>query len=178
MKKTVLFVCALFVGVFCASAQGEFKKGDKFVEGSVSFSKTKGVESTYGFQPTVGYFVTDKVAAGLSVNIGRNDEGVKTTGVGAFGRYYVLNIGKNFKTFSQLGVGTLTVDDGATKTTAFRTAVDLGANYFVTNRLALSINLADVINFTIVESASQFNIGWSGVTNPLSVAKFGVLYKF
>jgi outer membrane protein len=177
MKKTVLFVCALFVGVFCASAQ-EFKKGDKFVEGSVSYAKSEGVESTYGFQPTVGYFVTDKVATGVSVNIGRDEEGVKTTGFGAFGRYYLLNIGKNFKAFSQLGVGTLTANDGTAKITAFRANVDLGANYFVTNRLALSLNLADVVSFTSVESASQFSIGWNGVTNPLSLTRFGVLYKF
>jgi hypothetical protein len=44
--------------------------------------------------------------------------------------------------------------------------------------LALSVGLADVVNYTSVEGNSTFNIGWSGVSNPLNAAQFGVLYKF
>lgn len=175
MKKVALFFALMFT-VLITSAQ--FKKADKFVEGTVSYSKSTGADAIYGIQPTLGYFVTDRFAVGASGEFGKNKDGVKTTGVNAFGRCYVLNIGKNLKTFSQLNVGTTSVDNAGIKTSAFGINVGLGVNYFVSSKLALSMHVADLMNYTSVESNSTFTIGWTGVNNPLSAAKFGVLYRF
>lgn len=178
MKKVVFLVVALFAAITFANAQNGFKKGNKFVEGSVSYTQEEGTHATYGFQPTIGYFVTDRFALGVSGDFAKDETGAKTTGFGAFGRCYVLNIGQNFKAFSQLGIGTTTINDAGVKTTGTGVNFGFGANYFVNSKLALSVGLADVVNYTSVEGNSTFNIGWSGVSNPLNAAQFGVLYKF
>ena len=178
MKKVVFLVVALFAAITFTNAQTAFKKGNKFVEGSVSYTKAEGTDATYGFQPTIGYFLTDRFAVGVSGDFAKDENGVKTTGFGAFGRFYVLNIGQNFKAFSQLGIGTTSINDAGVKTSGMGVNLGFGANYFVSSKLALSVGLADVVNYTSVEGNSNFNIGWSGVTNPLNAAQFGVLYKF
>lgn len=178
MKKVVLLAIALIAAVTFTNAQNNFKKSDKFVEGTVSYAKAEGVDATYGLQPTIGYFVTDRFAVGVAGAFGKDAEGVKTTGFGAFGRCYILNIGQNLKTFSELGVGTTTINDAGVKTSAFGINLGLGVNYFVSPKLAVTLNVADIMNYTSVESSSTFTIGWEGVTNPLSAAKFGVLYRF
>jgi outer membrane protein len=178
MKKVVFLVVALFAAITFTNAQTGFKKGNKFVEGSVSYTKAEGTDATYGFQPTIGYFLTDRFAVGVSGDFSKDENGVETTGFGAFGRCYVLNIGQNFKAFSQLGVGTTTINNAGVKATGTGVNFGFGANYFVSSKLALSVGLADVINYTSVEGNSTFNIGWSGVSNPLNAANFGVLYKF
>ena len=178
MKKVVLLAVALLAAITFTNAQNNFKKSDKFVEGTVSYAKAEGIDATYGLQPTIGYFVTDRFAVGVSGAFGKDVDGVKTTGFGAFGRCYILNIGQNLKTFSQLGVGTTTINDAGVKTSAFGINLSLGVNYFVSPKLAVTLNVADLMNYTSVESSSTFTIGWEGVTNPLSAAKFGVLYRF
>ena len=178
MKKVVFLVVALFAAITFANAQTGFKKGNKFVEGSVSYTKAEGTDATYGFQPTIGYFLTDRFAVGVAGDFGKDGAGVKTSGVGAFGRCYVLNIGQNFKAYSQLGVATMTVNDAGVKTSGTGVNFGFGANYFVSSKLALSVNLADVVSYQSVEGSSTFNVGWSGVSNPLNAAQFGVLYKF
>jgi outer membrane protein len=178
MKKVVLLAIGLIAAVTFTNAQNNFKKSDKFVEGTLSYSKSTDVDATYGFQPTIGYFVTDRFAVGVSGAFGKDGAGTKTNGIGAFGRCYVLNIGQNLKTFSQLSVGTTSVDEAGVKTSAFGVNLGLGVNYFVSPKLALSLNIADIASYTSVESNSTFTIGWEGVTNPISAAKFGVLYRF
>jgi outer membrane protein len=177
MKKVVFLVVALLAAVTFTNAQG-FKKADKFVEGTVSYTKETDMDAEYSVSPTIGYFVTDRFAVGVSGTIGRTSADVKTTGVSVFGRCYVLNIGKNFKTFSQLTAGTNTADATGVKTTTTSVNIGLGANYFVSNRLALTMNVADLVNYSKVEDASTFTVGFNGVTNPFSLASFGVLYKF
>lgn len=99
-----------------------FKKTDFIVEGNLSANtsndKTNYIKTnSFNFNPSVGYFVTDKIAVGLDFNVGNNK---KTTnvdqanesyvkgnsfGVGAYGRYYFLELGSRFKTYAQLGTG-------------------------------------------------------------------------
>lgn len=174
MKKVALFLALSLVATF-ASAQ--FKKADKFVEGTVSYSKSNGSDASYNLQPTAGYFVTDRVAVGVFGQVGK-DQGDETTGVGAFGRCYILDIGKNLKTYSQLNVGNSTVTTAGVKTSTFGIDLGLGVNYFVSSKLALALDVASLMSYTSQGSNNTFTIGWTGVTNPLSAAKFGVLYKF
>ena len=113
MKKLISML-ALVAITLTASAQ-TFKKSDKFLEGTVSYSKS-GEDVEYSIAPTVGYFVTDNVAVGVSAQYGEDkDISETTTGVGAFVRCYFLNIGKNFKAYSQVGLGNATTKAGDTK---------------------------------------------------------------
>ena len=178
MKKVVLLVVAFITAITFTNAQNNFKKSNKFVEGTVSYTKSTGIDAEYGFQPTVGYFLTDRFAVGILGIFDKDASGVKTNSIGAFGRCYVLNVGQNLKTFSQLNIGTTSVNDVGIKTSAFGVNLGLGINYFVSPKLALTLNVANLVDYTSIKSNSTFNIGWEGITNPLNASKFGVLYKF
>ena len=183
MKKILLILVAA-LGL-TATAQTGFKKSEKFVEGTFSYEKTKGLDATYTIAPTVGYFLTDKTAVGISVETGNvtNDvdthTGVVTPTTGkhfcttVFARHYFLNLGQNFKVYSQLGVSNH--NDADTKA-YFTTDLGLGLNYFVTKKLALTTSVANLASYD--DSKSQFKVGFDGVDNPLNTVKFGALYRF
>lgn len=173
MKKLFSILTLFVVMSFTANAQ--FKKADKFVEGTASYTKTEGTDGTYGLSPVVGYFVNDKMAIGAYGEFSKN-ETTKTNNVGVFGRHYFLNIGKNFKTFSQLSVLSSTTTVAGEKTSGVSFNFGLGANYFVTSRLALSTSLGNLMSYD--GGSSEFSIGFSGIKNPISNPSFGVLYKF
>ncbi len=182
MKKQIKLIAVAFLLSLTAftsvNAQIAFKKSDKFVEGTASYSKSEGTDASYSLAPTVGYFISDRFAAGVFGQVGKDGDGVETSTIGAFGRCYVLNIGKNLTTYSQLNVGSSSVNDAGTKTSALGINLGLGANYFVSPKLALSMHISDLMNYTSVESSSSFSIGWEGVNNPFSMTKFGLLYRF
>ncbi len=158
-----------------ANAQSNFKKSDKILEGTASYVKTEGADASYSLAPTIGYFLTDKFAIGVAGETAKNDAGVKTNSIGVFGRCYFLNIGKNLKTYSQLTMSNVTINDAGS---AFGLNLGLGLNYFVSSKLALTLHVADLVDYSDLESSSKFSIGWQGVTNPFSASKFGVLYRF
>jgi outer membrane protein len=178
MKKMFSILAVLTIFAVSANAQSSFKKSDVILEGTASYSKTEGLDATYSIAPSIGYFLTDKFAIGIIGETAKDDAGVKTNAIGVFGRCYVLNIGKNLKTYSQLTMSSLSVNDDASKTSAFGVNLGLGLNYFVSPKLALTLNVADLVDYSNVESTSTFSIGWQGVTNPFSATKFGVLYRF
>ena len=169
MKKILLILVAA-LGL-TATAQTGFKKSDKFVEGSVSYTKVKDVDATYTIAPSVGYFLTDKTAVGVSLSTTKNV--TNTTSVGVFARHYFLNAGQNFKVYSQLGVN----NNNDADTKAYVSAnLGLGLNYFVTQNLALTTSLTSLASYD--DSTSTFKVGFDGISNPLNATKFGVIYKF
>ena len=183
MKKILLILVAA-LGL-TATAQTGFKKSDKFVEGTFSYEKTKDVDATYTFAPTVGYFLTDKTAVGISVETGNvtktidSHTGDVTTTTGkhfcttVFARHYFLNVGQSFKVYSQLGV----TNNNDADTKSYVTAdFGLGLNYFVTKKLALTANLTSLASYD--DSASTFKVGFNKVDNPLTTPKIGLIYKF
>lgn len=181
MNKQIKLIAAALIfslTAFTVNAQNAFKKSDKIVEGSASYVKTEGSNASYSLTPTVGYFLTDRFAAGLTADFGKDANDTKTTGLGVFGRCYILNIGKNFKTFSQLNIGNTNTTEQGVTTSSFGVNLGIGANYFVSKNLALSVGLADLIEYSGTETNSTFSIGWNGITNPLNAANFGVLYRF
>ena len=181
MKKSLKLVVlsVLFSALALTSqAQATLAKSDKFVEGTFSYSSSTGTDAAYGIKPTVGYFLTDKFAVGVLGEVGKTSTGAKTLNYGAFGRCYCLNVGEKFKAYSQLTVLSSSTDNAGTKTNSFSTDLGIGANYFFTSKLALSVNLVNLISYTSSGSNSNFTVGFDGVTNPISPVKFGVLYKF
>ena len=159
-----------------ANAQSSFKKSDKILEGTASYVKTEGAEASYSLAPTIGYFLTDKFAIGVAGETAKDDAGVKTNSIGVFGRCYFLNIGKNLKTYSQLTMSNTTINNDGKS--SFGLNLGLGLNYFVSSKLALTLHVADLVDYSDLESTSKFSLGWQGVTNPFSSSKFGVLYRF
>ena len=168
MKKILLILVATLGLV--ANAQTGFKKSDIFVEGSFSYAKEKGVDATYSFAPTAGYFLTDKFALGAQVE---KSNTMDKLSAGVFARYYFLNVGKDFKVFSGLNFDT---NDALVNRPNVNASLGLGVNYFVTKNLALSANLANLSNYNF--ETGSFNVGFDGIENPFSATKFGVLYKF
>jgi outer membrane protein len=182
MKK-FLFIAIAFIAFQTSNAQS-FAKGDTFVEGTVSFVSGDSNE-TFNFNPAVGYFVTDKVTVGVELDTQstKNAAGVKTSdsfGVGVFARCYFLKIGEHLNVYSQLGLGTS--DDKVTDVKSTDVRVGLGANYFVTKNLSLTLKLAELAKYSSVKtgdvSANETSIGFNGVTNPFTTPTFGLSYRF
>jgi len=178
MKKMFSILAVLTIFAVSANAQSSFKKSDVILEGTASYVKTEGADASYSLAPTIGYFLTEKFAIGVAGETAKDDAGIKTNSIGVFGRCYFLNIGKNLKTYSQLTMSNVTINDDGSKTSAFGANLGLGVNYFVSPKLALTLHVADLVDYSNVESTSTVSIGWQGVTNPFSAAKFGLLYRF
>lgn len=180
MKKQVkLVVTALALMLVSFTTNAQFKKSEKFVEGTISYSITTDQVGKFTINPTVGYFVSDRFAMGLIGKLGTSSTQT-TWGVGAFGRCYVMNIGNKFHLYSQLALSSNSTKIGSSTKSTTNSNVGLGTNYFVSKKLALSMDVASLIDYTYVPSTSTslFSIGFTGVNNPFSAAKFGVLYKF
>ncbi|HET8828920.1 MAG TPA: OmpW family outer membrane protein [Pelobium sp.] len=206
MKR--LFIAFTVIAGLSFSAKAQefgFKKGDILLEGSVGFNSTndKNAEektSSFNFSPKAGYFLSDKVAVGVALSIAsEKDEdystGGSTTktnsfGVGVFGRYYFLELGKRFKTYTEAGLGYATsktevgsVTGPKTNTLGFNLGV--GANYFVTERLALNVGLTNLINVNSskvdvsgAKATTNFGAQLGGINNIFNLATFGLAYRF
>ncbi|TYB79843.1 outer membrane beta-barrel protein [Bizionia myxarmorum] len=209
MKKLLFIAAIAAFGYTNVNAQEDdstfgFAEGDVFIEGTVGFSSannknTDEKESSFNISPKAGYFVTEDLAVGLDVSFQSSKEevaGVDTAdlsgfGAGVFARYYFLDLGKRFKTFSEFGVGYATAKDKSgiveQKINVIGAGIDLGINYFVTENIALTFGLKNILSFTSGkaevgdlkgESVSEFNFGFGDVANPFGGnAAFGLLFK-
>lgn len=218
MKKIILSVAAVFAFGF-ANAQEEVKEskgfgfanGDIIVEGNLSFGSEKNDDNTtevktseFSFNPKVGYFVTDKIAVGAEFGIGSGKEETTVTGVGStedkmnsfgagvFARYYFLNLGERFKTYTEAGLGfgsTKSETDGTEnwKTSNFGVGIDLGMNYFVTENFAINFGLTDVLAFNSGKTefpgggetkSTEFSGNFNVFNNFFNTAQFGLTWKF
>src|SRR5690606_17629770 len=156
-----------------------FNQGDILLEGSLQANTqdAKGMaikNSTFNFTPKAGYFVTDKFAVGLGLNIGSAKEEnysditentfiekENTVGFEVFGRYYIADL-KRFQPYAELGIGyntskserssynagegrTVTIENP--KFNQFGVNATLGFNYFVTPKIAINFALSDLIGF-------------------------------
>jgi hypothetical protein len=175
MKKILL--CAALV--ISAVSFGQ-KKSDKFVSGTVSYTKLTDVKGTYSVIPTIGYYLTDRVSVGVLGEVGKSST-EKTTDLGVFGRCDFMNVGKKCEVFSQLSLmnnSTTLTDSTESKTECTSVTLGLGANYSITKRLSLTVHLTDLIGYTTQDSKSILTVGFSGINNPISASKFGLLYRF
>ena len=177
MKKFKFILGALALMFISFTSNAQFKKADKFVEGEFSYSKTTGTERSYSINPAVGYFVTNKFAVGVDAGIGENAS-YRATSIGAFTRCYVKNTGK-LNVFSQLGISSAKLEQGKSKVTTTDANVGIGVQYFVSKKIAVTTTLAkNLIDYSKTGSTTAFSAGFNGINNPLSDAKFGVVYKF
>ncbi len=211
MKRLLLTLTAV-AGLAVASKAQDFgfQKQDFIVEGffQSSHENNKNTETkvnSLNFSPQVGYFVSDKIAVGVFVNLGTEKEtyygGDKDTyekassfSGGVFGRYYFLDLGARFKTYAQLSAGLgssrSSVNDGTTttkgdKTNYFGANAGLGINYFITPKIAINFGLTDILAYESAkldvdgaESVSAFNANVNVFENFFDTASFGLTFKF
>jgi outer membrane protein len=215
MKKVLLSAVALLAFGF-ANAQEEaktfgFAQGNMFLEGNINFSTSKedfgsGFEDTstnFNFNPKAGYFLTDKIALGVELGIGSSkfeesfpggsDESTSNNfGAGVFARYYFLDLGQRFKTYTEagLGFGSQKWEENGTevrKDSNFGLGIDLGIQYFVTPQMAINFGLGDVLSFQSGKSefpgggetkSTELNGNFNVFNNFFSAAQFGLTYKF
>ncbi|MCI0921215.1 outer membrane beta-barrel protein [Sphingobacterium rhinopitheci] len=209
MKKVLLTLTAVAGLTVASQAQVTgFEKGNVLVEGNLGFntSDNKNSEvktSSFNFSPKVGYFFTDKLAAGINLNVGTsmNDQygidrksKVNGFGVGVFGRYYFLELGSRFKTYAELNVdynntkSELTIANTTTenpKTNKFGVNAGIGANYFLTDKIALNFAFANIVGYNTskvdadgAKSVNQFGVNVNEFNNFFNTAQFGLTFKF
>lgn len=203
MKRIFLSaIAALAIGHSSFAQDFGFSKGSKLAEGSLYFNKTKGEEDyrALNFTTNLGYFLTDKIAIGPTVKVvnyhGVIDETpeVKVFGAGLFGRYYFLELGKRFKTFAEVqsfyeNIRVTTMEnDVLVKEPLFQGAnltAGVGANYFITSKIALTLNLSNILYFnTGKQQGEDYNketaldISLNQHYNEFASSYFGLTFKF
>ncbi len=207
MKKIILTVAAVFALSF-ANAQDKkeakgfgFSEGDVFVEGSLSSTSSNDKNSdtktsSFEFNPKAGYFLSDKFAVGVELGIGSGKTTVAGTNTskssnfnfGAFGRYYFLDLGQRFKTYTEFGFNVDSKKTGVSTTTTdntFKIGAGLGLNYFATPKLAISFGLSDVLAYKSMKSnatgdkgSNSMDLNLNVFNNFFTTPTFGMLYKF
>lgn len=177
MNKTLKIVfSALAFMLVSLTTHAQFKKSDKILEGTVSYAKATGADGVYSLKPSIGTFLTDRFAVGLSGQVGKTAT-QKVSGLGLFGRCYVFTLGNKCHVFSQLGLSSSKVKAGSSEIKTTNANLGMGANYFVTKKLALAANLTSLVDYTKTGSTSTFTVGLSEVSNPLNAGSFGILLK-
>lgn len=174
-----------------------FEEGNVILEGNLGFNSTNNKNNdakTNGFSiaPKAGYFLTEDFAVGVELGYnsfkrevaGLDTEDTSTFGAGVFARYYFLDLGKRFKTYTELGVGFASSKDDIAdvKADGFAAGLNLGINYFVTENIAISFGLADVLSFNSAkvdggEAVNNFNANINVFNNFFNTAQFGLMFK-
>jgi outer membrane protein len=200
MKKIILTVAAVFALSF-ANAQDKkesgfgYAKGDIVLGGNIKYSSSTnevaGVSTTSTSSmigPDVAYFISDKFALELGLAIGSNKVGsttTATTNVAVGARYYILNLGERFKTYSNLGLSFGSNDNGgngAEETSTVDIAAGIGMNYFITPKIAINYGLATLISSHSDKTGdvknSSMGVNLNTYHNFFVEPTFGVSYKF
>lgn len=175
------------------SAKGiTFEKRDIFIEGSVKIS-TGGDTDYYGFSPKLGYFLNDKLAVGGKINYSSNknevtDEKTNVFSVGAFARYYFLQMDKKrFKAYAETGIGygrnKFESQLESNTSNSITADINAGLNYFVTKNIAVTFILANILSYNSVSpengpSSNTFQLNINLFENIFDQPQFGLLYRF
>lgn len=201
MKKIVLSLAAVLAIGFSAQAQDkpnyEFKQSNIFVEGNLGMNSkndknTDTKTTNFNFNPKAGYMLDDKFAVGASFEVGNGVTKINDTKVakdntfygGVFGRYHFLELGSRFTTFAEVGIGFASEKDiNDVKNTGIRTGLDLGFNYFLTEKIALTFTMANILSYQSMKmdeakAISEFEANINVFDNIFDTAKFGLVYKF
>ncbi|MBD1421658.1 autotransporter domain-containing protein [Sphingobacterium chuzhouense] len=206
MKKFTIILVALMSFVAIVKAQEfNFKKGNFLVEGTLSASVQEGgmenydKRSAFGFQPQASYFLTDKLALGLSFGIGNGkfEESIDATegtidynhySAGVFGRYYFLDLGTRFKTFTSLEGHFMDMsynddifDLPNTKQYAIRGGI--GMNFFITRNVAINYTFSNVVGFSSLKSGensttNSFSLSLNDFQNFFNSGSFSLSFRF
>jgi outer membrane protein len=195
MKKIILSAIAVCAFGF-ANAQDKdsygFAKGDMYLGGTISYlsEDNGGVKTTSNtIAPEFGYFLSDNLALTAGLELTSEDNGTtkpKTTVISVGGRYYFLNVGERFKTFTNFGLRSGSTDSGvagADKTSTLGLGAGIGVNYWITSKWAVDFGLTDVFSYTSSKTGDVKSTEMSldinnKYNNIFAAAKLGLIYKF
>lgn len=208
MKKILLSLAVVALGYTAQAQEGYgFNQGDIMLEGSIRYNTTDDKalevkENAFNFTPQVGYFISDKFAAGLYFDLSTtkidnysgttNINKTNAFNVGVFGRYYFLDLGQRFKFYGQANVGfansknTLELANlpkVEAKGSGVNAGLDLGVNYFVTPKIAINFAFANLVDYTTTKpkggkAQNDFNMNINNFNNFFDAATFGLTFKF
>jgi outer membrane protein len=171
-------------------------------------------ETAFTINPKIGFFLEDNFAIGVELFYGNSDTESttfgtpniiskteeNTIGAGVFARYYFLNLGERFKTYTELGVGYESSKEEVSVSDQMESIIDtdsqninaglgIGINYFLTDRFAINFALTDLLSFktgTTKDNLSEkeaetkttsFNGNFNLFNNFFNTAQFGLTYK-
>lgn len=197
MKKIILTVATVFVLSF-ANAQDKkasgfgYAKGDIVLGGNImTMSNTNAASvktSSSEIGPDLAYFISDNLALELGVTLGSTKDaaGVKgsTSNIAVGARYYFLNLGERFKTYTNFGLnfGSDNNNGVGDKTSKLGVGAGIGMNYFLTPKIAINFGLGNIISYnsstTGSAKSSDMMINLNEFNNFFSKPTFGVSYKF
>ncbi len=187
-----------------------FSEGNIIIEGNLSFGSSTNDNGTtevknnnFTFSPKVGYFLSDKLALGVELGVGSGKEETTVGNVstedktnsfnaGVFARYYFLDLGQRFKTYTEAGLGFgsgKSETDGTEnyKDNNFGIGIDLGINYFVTEKFAINFGLNNVLSYNSNKrefpgggetKSNSFNGNLNVFNNFFNTPSFGLTWKF
>ena len=195
MKKIILSAIAVCAFGFANAQDKEsygFATGDMYLGGSISYSSEEvgNVKSTSNtIAPEFGYFLSDNLALTAGLELTSEDNGTtkpKTTVISVGGRYYFLNVGERFKTFTNFGLHSGSQDTGvagAEKITGLGLHAGIGVNYWITSKWAVDFGLTDVFSYDTVKQGDAKSTSMTldinnKYNNIFAAAKVGLIYKF
>ena len=197
MKKIILTVAAVFALTF-ANAQDKggfgYAKGDIVLGGNIKMTSSTATSGGVSVKtsssetgPDVAYFIDDNFALEFGLLLGSEKVGTvssATSNIKVGARYYFLNLGERFKTYTSFGLNFGSDDNGGVgeETSTLGFGAGLGMNYFLTSRVAINFGLANVISLDSSKTGdaktSETNINLNEFNNFFSTPTFGVAYKF
>lgn len=208
MKKILLSLAVVALGYSAQAQEGYgFNQGDIMLEGSIRYNTSDDKQSeikknTFNFTPQVGYFISDKFAAGVYFDLysqktdryagPKNIDKENAFNVGVFGRYYFLELGQRFKFYGQANVGFANaketyeregIPNDVRKGSGVNAGLDLGVNYFVTPKIAINFGFANLVDYTTTKpkggkAQNDFNMNINNFNNFFDAATFGLTFKF
>jgi outer membrane protein len=200
MKKIILTAVAVFALSFAYAQEKKetgfgYAKGDIVLGGNIKSSsltqEINGISSktsSLTIGPDVNYFITNNLALELGISLGniKNADGKSGTTytvlVGT--RYYFLNLGERFKTYTNFGLKFVSDDNMGIgdNTTSLGAGAGIGINYFITSRIAIDFGLANIIDYKTTtkgaNNSTSFDVDLNEFNNFFSKPTFGVSYKF
>ena len=187
MKKFLLFITLLFFGIATIQAQEEasvgYSQGDWMLGGSVTYASSDvdgNKETNSTIAPEAHYMVSDTWGVGLSVGYtsidsGNGEDAHSNFGLGLHGTNIMMELGEKCEVFYRASLG---YQDGDSYDSLISLGLGAGMAYHVTDKIALTMNLYNLMSFASEDGNSSFSVGWSGtVANPYANAGFGVLFK-
>ncbi len=199
MKKIILSAIAVCAFGFANAQDKEsygFATGDMYLGGSISYSSTEvtvsgvtGKTTSSTIAPEFGYFLSDNLALTVGLELTSEDNGTtkpKSTVINVGGRYYFLNVGERFKTFTNFGLHSGSEDSGVAgddKTTGLGLHAGIGVNYWINSKWAVDFGLTDVFSYDTVKQGDDKGTSMTldinnKYNNIFAAAKLGLIYKF
>jgi len=165
MKTLNLTLLLLGILSITALAQEDpyIKKNTWIAGGNASLTLTDDDKLYFTIDPSVGYFIGDKIMVGTNVNYQNSDNNYQLVSVGVFTRYY---FGRNkLAPFSELSFGSgrsrsKYSENGQTTITTNTTTVGhigVGLDYFIVKNVAIE----GVLKYRAVDSFEDENLNFS-----------------